>query len=139
MHKLTKQILTGVIALGLLAPVATSSISNSPAVTVNARSRALSYYWAKRDVRKTYNGKDSLHDYFNLHNNDRHGDRTYLKASFGGNAEIYFTVIHYGRYAHIHVTIKASSGEADNPWYGNVSRRYYRTYGIRRNMTVRAY
>lgn len=39
MNKLTKQILTGVIALGLLAPVATQAISNNPQTTVQAKSR----------------------------------------------------------------------------------------------------
>lgn len=151
MKKFTKQLFTGVIALGLLAPVATQGVSNNPQITVNAKRRhkrirykrhvrkssALSYYYAKKDVRKAYNGKDKLHDHFRLHNHGRHGNKTYLKAPFGANAGIYFTVTHSGRYAHIHTLIRVIDSAA-TPTH-NTSSRYYHFYGVRRNKTVRAY
>lgn len=144
MKKFTKQLLTGVVALGLLAPVSTSALNSNPQIVVNAKSRALSYYRAKKDVHKAHiriNGGSSAS--LALHNDGKWRNKTYLMSYFGANSNIYFTVTHYGRYAHIHITVRGNYGNAQedarHPGLHNWSNRSYRFYGIRRNKTVRAY
>ena len=144
--RLIKKLSIGVAALALVVPLA---LTNNNLTNVNARhrhyrytrrarySRSLSYYQAKKAVRRAFNHRDKDGDIFSLHNDGRTRSAVYLKASFGANAGIYFRVTKSGRHVHIHDWIKAMPGAANEPGYNYVSRGYYRMYGIKRNANVR--
>lgn len=55
MKKITKELLTGVMALGLVAPVATQTLVHNPRITVNAKRRAHRHY--RRGSHKRYRNR----------------------------------------------------------------------------------